>query len=370
MFSWSSTTPAGRVADPPTRPHTRHQSAPVTVAVTTVFYSRQQHLQSFLNDSVLHRSIRRVSRGADDTTYDTAFQTVSGVALFLRVHLPQREGAVPLMFLWGIKATHAWLREEGLTNRVIGYDPIASTDQHWQSCNILLGKAVNDVVKYFQINPPTISQFTNESLQRLQPQPAAPSGSHSQENHDILDIPIPQVPTSFPELESMSLHEVENTLLLDEASWKAWILTKNLSNEMKTQHNFHQDLLNENYNTAKANLLEESQLQALYMDVETLKKEFTGSLEKFRQVETSYHKIMGNPEDHHRRILRLLHVAEREAFKESEEFGNTWLSEEDGENANMNIDDFIQGFMAKRKLYHKRAAMMERISSISSSQRS
>lgn len=368
MFSWSSTTP-GRVVDPPSKPQPRHQSAPVTVEVTRVFYSRQQHLQSFLSDSVLHRSIKRVSRGTDDTTYDTAFQTVSGVALFLRVHLPQREGAVPSMFLWGIKATHPWLREEGLTNRVIGYEPIASTDQHWQSCNILLGRAVNDVVKHFQINPPAIIQFTNESLQRLQPQPAS-SGSHSQEHHDILDIPIPQVPTSFPELESMSIHEVENTLLLDDTSWKAWLLTKNLSDEMKTQHNFHQELVHENYNTAKANLLEESQLQALYTDVEALKKEFTGCLEKCRQAETSYQKIMGSPEDQHRRILRLLHAAEREAFKEAEEFGNTWLSEEDGDNKNKNADDFIQDFMAKRKLYHKRAAMMEKISSMSSSQRS
>jgi hypothetical protein len=103
------------------------------------------------------------------------------------------------------------------------------------------------------------------------------------------------------------------------------------------------------------------------MDVETLKKEFTGCLEKFRQVETSYQKVLGNPEDQHRRILRLLHAAEREAFKESEEFGNTWLSEEDDDNKNMNVDDFIQGFTAKRKLYHKRAAMMEKISSMSSS---
>lgn len=355
MFSWSL--PPSRVTNPPLQ-HPRHPTAPVTVAaVTTVFYSRRQHLQSFLTDEVLCRSIRRISKN-DDTTYDAAFQTISGVALYLRVHLPQREGALPSMFLWGIKASHPWLREEGFTNRVIGYSPIASTEEHWQSCNILLGKAVNEVIQHFQCNPPTVFQFTDKSLERLQPKT------------DTLDISIPQVPTSFPELDSMTIKQVENTLLLDEASWKAWVLTKTLSAEMKNLHNFHQELLTANYNFAKSNLSEENQLQTLNQDVETLKKEFMGNLEKFRQLEISYKKIFGSTEEQHRKTLRLLHVAEREAFKESEEYGNHWLSDEDNDSTNMSIDDFIKGFMAKRKLYHKRAATMERLSSTSTFERS
>ena len=96
---------------------------------------------------------------------------------------------------------------------------------------------------------------------------------------------------------------------------------------MKNLHNRHQELVMSNYNFVKSNLSDETQLQTLYQDVERAKKEFRGNFEKIHQLEDSYKKIFGSTEEQHRKTLRLIRVAEREALKESEEYGNHWLSE-------------------------------------------
>jgi hypothetical protein len=63
MFSWSKTTSASPAStgNHPTHPF---QSK----------YTRQQHLESYLQDPVLNRSTRKVSH--DDTTYDSKFHIV------------------------------------------------------------------------------------------------------------------------------------------------------------------------------------------------------------------------------------------------------------------------------------------------------
>ena len=64
MFSWSKTTSASP-APAPSAHHNHHYQSK---------YTRQQHLESYLQDPVLNRSTRKVSH--DDTTYDSKFHIV------------------------------------------------------------------------------------------------------------------------------------------------------------------------------------------------------------------------------------------------------------------------------------------------------
>ena len=88
-------------------------------------------------------------RNADDTMYDTVFQTTNGFALIVRVYLPTDAGRAPSMTLHGVRASHDWL---DIRMKVIGYGPI-STDQSWRAANMKLGDAVYAVIHHFQLKP-------------------------------------------------------------------------------------------------------------------------------------------------------------------------------------------------------------------------
>ena len=418
MFSWSTTRRSSATSATST---SSYPAAAVVISASaqqgsasSSGYSRQQQLDSYLRDPTLSKSTRRVSKGkykcvmgivryqilclivgfyssfrlksliipfflvceADDTTYDTVFQTVSGNALILRVHVPPRVGAVPAMNLVGVRASHPWLDSN---MRVIGY-PALSSDEHWRSSNMLLGGGVNEVVKHLQLNPPTILQITDKSLERLQQQNTSSSltsGQHirfpsyppqhegvyvpsefreqsTTKTSDTFFIPIPEVPSSFPEVDNMTKKEVE-TLLNDETAFKTFV--KNLS-AVTAIEEFHDVLSEGNFETAKANLAHEEELRALHADVKSLKSDLNQKIEAFSSLERAYLEFCG-PLDP-RRVLKKLHVAKREAFTESEKLGSSWLEDKD-----MSVDDFVNGFIEKRQVYHTRAAKIERLSSTS-----
>lgn len=384
MFSWSSTPnynnrqPQGvRVATATTNTTTTNArpATTTTAGVSSGYYRRQQHLDSYLKDPILSKSTRRFSK--DDTTHDTVFQTVAGTALVLRVHMPSREGAVPIMTLIGVKALHPWLQDTGKTglNRVMGYPPIASTEDYWNNtCKILLGTAVNQVITHLQLNPPTILLFTDKSLEKLQQKPSHTQDVPRPPEEETFDIPIPQIPSSFPELDTMTLVEVKEALALldNNESIHTWLVTNTnnskISAGMKTLDKFHHELVENNCNTAKNHLSQQDDLWTLYSTVQTQQQQVSATHEQIRQLSMTHAELFGirSPEEQPRRIVRKLRGAEREAFVQSEEYGNHWLNDDDTTSTSTTTtDDFIQGFMATRKLYHTRAATIERLSSTS-----
>lgn len=128
---------------------------------TSSKYTRQQHITSYLTDAVLKSSTQKVN----DTTYDTVFLTVNHQALLLRVHIPASATiAAPKMTLVGIRGNHPWLDSR---MRVIGYSKIESDSTFIQS-GILLNKAVNEVVRHFQLNPPSNLVIVDAGLANLQ----------------------------------------------------------------------------------------------------------------------------------------------------------------------------------------------------------
>mmetsp|Transcript_10469 Transcript_10469/g.15508 ORF Transcript_10469/g.15508 Transcript_10469/m.15508 type:complete len:381 (-) Transcript_10469:581-1723(-) len=376
MFSWSRSSGSSAPSYPGSRKSTTQAPAPSPQPFVSSRYTRNDHLQSYLNHPTLKPSTRRVSR--DDSTYDTIFQTRSGHALILRVHMPmQSSGSLPPppgMSLVGIIATHPWIDTK---MRVIGYDPIKS-GQSWASSNLLLGNVVDSVVKHIQLNPPEVIEITDDSLQRLQAsispgpggrvggqqnqhnssQTQAPPDYHSalntsggapeEEDHNI---PIPPVPSSFPELETMSKSEMQELLDNEEKfqSFVAELPAVTTLNDLKSS------IFKGNVETAEANLKHQEELNELHAEVQSLRKSLGEKVEKFRELEARQAELTRPPDK--RDIVKRLTKAKKDAYNESEDIASEWL-DEGGEN---DVDDFVRKFMERRTIHHVRAAKIERL---------
>lgn len=307
---------------------------------------------------------------SDDSTYDTVFQTKAGDALILRVHLPPAVAGAsraPAMTLVGVRVRHPWLDTR---MRVIGYSPITS-DHEWASSRILLGKAVGTVVQYLQLNPPEVIEITDPSLKRIQETIAQQSGQHKRQTsrppHDnappdyesVMQVdsernfhmPIPAVPSSFPELESMSLDEMRE-LLDDETKFTAYV---SRMSAVTTLNDLRESIFKGNVETAETNLKHEEELDALHAEVSALRDTLKDKITKFRELEARQTELCTPPDK--REVIRQLAKAKREAYDESEELASEWI---DG-GSTMDIDDFLEKFLERRTLHHTRAAKIERL---------
>uniref|UniRef100_A0A7S2IGW3 VPS37 C-terminal domain-containing protein n=1 Tax=Helicotheca tamesis TaxID=374047 RepID=A0A7S2IGW3_9STRA len=382
MFSWSRS--SGTSSSYPGNRNNNRQSTtaptPAARASITSRYNRNDHIQSYLNDPTLKPSTRRVSR--DDSTYDTVFQTKSGYALILRVHLPVAASTTSLppppgMTLVGVRATHPWVDGK---MRVIGYDPVNSA-QNWASSGLLLGNAVSTVVQHLQLYPPNVIEITDDSLQRLQASiqgGAAGGGGRQQQNRfpsnpprssltqappdyqtaletgggdDDHNIPIPPVPSSFPELESMSRSEMQE-LLDDEEKYQAFVEEMP---SVKTLNDLKSSIFKGNVETAESNLKHEEELGELHAEVQSLKEGLKEKVEKFRELESKQAELTRPPDK--RDVIKKLTKAKKDAFNESEDIASAWL-DDGGED---DIDEFVEKFLERRTVHHMRAAKIERL---------
>jgi len=371
MFSWSSPSCVGST------PH-----APSIIP-------RNVHLSSYLDHRLLKPSTRKVS--ADDTIFDTVFQTKNGFALVLRIYVPTDGTKAPQMSLHGVIATHNWL---DIRMRVIGYDPISS-DQSWRLSQLKLGDAAYAVIQHFQLQPPSISQITDENLARLQETISGSNSKKSTQNaaaasttitttssginghigncrvHDHarahaqrqdqkeaackvdeeeLDSLIPRVPSCFPEIDELSLSEL-NDLVNNEA-----VLEKFLDkiSEVNTLRELKESIEKSNVDTAISNLALEENVESICSEVETLKLDLKLNIEKYRDLDARIMAMTRPPEIHEAR--RELNAAKKEAYEESERFADDWV-----ESGGSDVNDFVKRFKEVRMLYHTRAAKVERL---------
>jgi len=352
MFGWSSAKP-----QPPRIP-------------------RATHLESYLNDPTLKPSTRNV--GTDDSTHDTVFQTKDAHALILRVHFKH---ASPMMTLVGVTATHPWIDQR---MRITGYTAIQS-DRTWLASGITLGKAVNTVVKHFQLYPPANVHITDPGLQQIQQKMSSPVQQSYRVSHRPVhsQVVVPEVvesdlpphfsevlvfsendvaaheailstmhipsspPTSFPEIDNMEASEV-NDLLRNEKSFKDYM------HEMPFVKSMDAIKLTKNmetHNMAKTNLEKEEELNSLHEEVEELQnslKEKVTICTELGEEQTALCK----PADK-KKTLKKLMIGKKDTYKESEEIAYNWIK--DG----TDVTEFIDAFMETRTVHHVRAAKVE-----------
>ena len=300
----------------------------------------------------------------DDSTYDTVFQTTAGDALILRVHLPPGTNRAPQMTLVGVRATHSWLDSR---MRVVGYPQIQS-DHTWQESRILLGAAVHEVVKHFQLEPPQVLEITDAGLRRLQSSlPSRSSRIQQPPQHvrydstsndappdyeSLFQVPdMPEIPSRFDEyLDNMSREDMQQ-LVDDELDFLTFAST--LPAYKKIQE-LGSSVLEENVETAEANLKEEARLKELHKVVTSLQTSLQTKLNTFEALEEEQNKLCAPPDK--KRILKQLQKAKRQAMDESEAYADEWVDEGGG-----NVEEFVEKFMEKRTLHHVRAAKVERL---------
>jgi len=350
-------------------------------------FTRAQHLKSYVEDATLKRSTRRVS--SDDTTYDTVFQTTDGDTLILRVNVPLASSFAtshPAMSLAGIRCKHAWVEPQRM--RVTGYDPLRS-ESHWNESGMLLGNAVHDVVKYFQLNPPQVLEFTDRGLESVQKKNQRGGGARSKSprnttnggappSYDAFakgassssmspqrrrddpsapDVPLPAIPRSFPAIGEMGREELERHLAGktkddgggDDDPFEAFAESLPLFEELRTLRDSKTE---ENIRLAEENLKEETRLKELHATVAAKQKELQEKIATFRELEAQQNDLCRPPDK--KLTLKRLNRAKKEAFQESEDYAAEWI-EDDG----ASVDDFVRRFVELRKVHHSRGAKME-----------
>jgi hypothetical protein len=245
--------------------------------------------------------------------------------------------------------------------RVVGYPNIQS-DQNWQSSRMLLGPAVHEVVKHFQLQPPQLLEISDPGLRRLQTNLVGGTSRGSTNAKDVsrdappdyeslFQVPeMPNVPTQFDEfLRTMSRQDVQQ-LLDDELDFLTFFTTLPAYQEIQK---LGESAIEENVVLAKANLEKEAQLKQLHDEVTSLQSSLKTKLDTFEALEQEQNRLCA-PHDT-KQVLRKLSMAKKQAMDESEAYADEWVDE------GGDVKEFVKVFVEKRKLHHVRAAKMERL---------
>lgn len=326
------------------------------VKSNNINYTRSQHLDSYLKDETLGRSTVKVS--ADDTTYDTVFATVSEYTLVLRVHFPAAalgDGVTPkpIMQLRGVVATHPWLDDKG---NVKGFDPI-STERAFRESKLLLGQAVNQVVRRLQVDPPNILEITDPGLRaknpgkKLDPQQSKnadlPPSYETLLNRSTPQVNLPNIPTKFPDLDVLDREKLEELLNNDVAF---------LDHCNKLPYSLElQQLVSVKYQElatlATENLSRQRELQELYDSAKTKHEKLKMVVEEFKVLEKRQDLLQGKPDV--AVLIKELRKEKQMALDESDKLAEAWLK---GGRCKDTMEDFCRDFLETRNLYYLRAA--------------
>ena len=311
------------------------------------------------------------------------FQTTKGDTLILRVNVPLGSSFAafcPIMTLVGVKARHPWIGDSLSSMRVTGYGPTQS-EQAWKDSKLLLGAAVHDVVKHFQLNPPQVLEITDKGLQSIQNKTKGAPGSRtptrtpprsgnnyytngnsttqkdSPPSYDVVaeaestpapEITMPSIPQKYDEVENLSREDLDD-LLSDDLDFRAFVHRLKVFDEI---FEIGSSRLDENVVLAKENLERETKWKTVQKEVKDLHKILKCKLDHYVELEDRQNAICAPPET--KSILKKLQKAKKEAFEESEELAEDWV-----ENGQGGVDGFCKEFLQQRKIHHMRAAKIE-----------
>jgi len=287
----------------------------------------------------------------------------------------------PVMTLVGVKVRHPWIGENSSSMRVTGYEPTRS-EQAWKDSKLLLGAAVHDVVKHFQLNPPQVFEITDKGLQSIQKKTAGASGSrtptrtppHSGNNYyqngssnsqnnappsynvvaesesttTAPEIPMPSIPVTYDEVESLYREDLDE-LLRDDVEFRLFVHGLKVHDKI---FSVGSSRLDENVVLAKENVEREIEWKTLHADVSDLHSTLKSKLGKFTKLEDKQNTLCAPPDT--KSTLKKLQKAKKEVFDESEELAEDWT-----ENGVDSVDEFCKKFKAQRIIHHKLAAKIE-----------
>ena len=266
--------------------------------------------------------------------------------------------------------------------KVIGYSPISSNTS-WKNSGLKLGDAVYAVIHHFQLNPPMVREINDVNLRRLQenlgntqshsaPPAYSQKGnngkvvrdqrlilsarentvrpSQHQESDDEVNLLVPSIPSSFPQLNSMTMSELKE-LLDNEALFESFI--RKIS-EVATLDELKESIISANVDIAQTNLAHRESVEQQSAELDSLQDNLQSKLSIYKKIDEDRVALSRPPDVSG--TLRDLNHAKKKAYRDSEAIAENWVeSSED-------IAAFVKAFMDERVLYHTRSAKLERLS--------
>jgi len=277
------------------------------------------------------------------------------------------------MTLVGVRCSHPWLDSK---MRVVNYSAIAS-DETWESSGLLLGKAVNEVVKHLQLNPPKNITITDPQLKKIQASISRPPDAQHQRmpSHpprqssfdappdyetllhaqpsitDDIAIPMPTIPAQFSQIEAMGKSEVK-ALLDSEQSFREFAETMMVEKDL---FDLRDEIKEGNLKMARVNLEKEEALKKLHASVASLRSDLKTSLEALDGLQERHKELCG-PRDR-RDLMRRLNQAKRQALDESEEIATEWVEGK----SDKSVEEFLETFLERRTIHHMRGSKLEKL---------
>lgn len=262
------------------------------------------------------------------------------------------------MKLVGVEARHSWLDSSmcvttfGLTER--------DASQRWRETNLLLGKAVHQVIQHLQLYPPEITAIIDPALEKLQKPDSTLRGSSGQfrrasssastppeveTTQPDIHVDIPRIPMRFSEIDELSKEEIRR-ILDDEDEFEAFINKLDISKQLVVDHS-------ENVAIAKTNLSNQEKLRQLHTQAVSLQKELSESIAEYEKQRREYDNIVAKPD--RREVIAELNKMKKRAFSASERIADHWLDSKG------DVDEFLSEFLERRKIHHIYAAKADLI---------
>ncbi|OQR80957.1 hypothetical protein ACHHYP_16964 [Achlya hypogyna] len=330
----------------------------------------------------------------EQSIFDVVTRLPDTRSLTLRVTLPEDFPVQAPIIQTTSRVQHAWLDTQC---RVIGHIDLSSWGVHADVGRIgtfsLMyfhlsdNSTVGDILNEFQRNPPVMagratatppppyhspattstpaySQPFYPSSQQQPPAYAsypspstsspAPYSAYARETppkpREHMHTQTPAIPSSFPELDELSLTQLEK-LVSDRQALKGYIRNMDpVINFMK----LYDDLVKGNAELAERNLGFEGTISGLQNDIQSLKSQVQAAQEVLSLKQARQQEILSRVRADVL-VARVTQAAE-EVDEMTEDIGSRFT------NGDMDVAAFLAEFLPARKLYHLRMAKTERFS--------
>ncbi|KAJ1558599.1 pre-rRNA processing protein [Nowakowskiella sp. JEL0078] len=330
---------------------------------------RQAQINSLHSHGLSVRELRR------NTEFEIPFVTHSdgrsanlSLILMLPIDFPERSPSISVRPV----LAHSWVNPQ--SGLLTGHDKLG---QRWSQHNNI-GKLIKEIIQEFQIRnpqrfmnnsyptssissgstPPTYSANPLRSLNmspplvppsppknQISPPQVKKSGTQSE-----ITLPLPpSINTEFPGFENKTIEDLE-LLLSDDSLFKEYF--ESIPN-VKASLNLRRELKLGNVAAAKRNLEKEQELIAVKSSLQERFEILRNQKEKFDQlVENQQNELMRFSPDY---IVNKLRASITDSEEVSESLETSFKEK------NIDLDDFIKQYRAVRKVYHIRAAKLERV---------
>ncbi|TPX69231.1 hypothetical protein SpCBS45565_g02490 [Spizellomyces sp. 'palustris'] len=283
----------------------------------------------------LHTHQLAVRELQPDTVYEVTTTTPSSLTLQLTITLPPTFPETPPGIQVKPPVQHAWVDKAGY---VIGHERLARWDA---GQGIVLGRLLREIIQEFAIRPPSRAEQSYQH-HHSPTTTSVPGSALMHPQH----APIAE----FPEVDRLSLEELDDLLKNEEALG----LFFEQMEHVKNMRQVHADLAVGNEALARRNLEKENEINAL-------KSSLTEQIKLMRSQKNLFDENSKIREDELMRfgsdyITSKLRAALSQSDELSDSIATSFVE------GKLGADDFLKQFRDVRKVYHLRAAKLERIS--------